>query len=107
MILYCQRAFDAVPHRRLVKNLNFLIGIRGRFRWIENCRSGRERRHIGGALSRWVDITSGVLQGWVLGQLLFFIKENDLSGLFLYLMKFSLVDEIQPKRMQNNEGGTQ
>ena len=62
------KAFDKVPHKRLVKKLE-AHGIGGKIsRWIENWLTGRRQRvNINGKASIWGEVLSGVPQGSVLG----------------------------------------
>ena len=82
------KAFDKVPHKRLLAKLQF-HGIGGQIvRWIASwLKSRRQRDCIDGCSSQWADVLSGIPQGSVLSPLLFLIFIYDLED---YIMSVIL-----------------
>ena len=102
-----QKAFDKVPHQRLLLKLK-AHGIGDSITdWIEQWLTDRRQRVVvDGEVSNWKSVLSGVPQGSVLGPILFLIYINDLDdSITSDVLKFA--DETKLFRKVNTDGDKQ
>jgi hypothetical protein len=90
------KAFDTVPHTVLITRLDN-IGIRGQaLDWINDFLSSRYQRvRVGESFSRPLPVSSGVIQGTVLGPTLFNIFVNDLDGCLNFCRIIKYADDLR------------
>ena len=74
------KAFDRVPHEKLMYKLE-MLGLRyPLLAWIKDYLTNRHHRVIiEGTASDWKPVTSGVPQGSIIGLILFFVYVNDIA----------------------------
>ena len=96
------KAFDSVPHARLIKKLKAL-GISGDIAgWIEAFLTNRKQKvSVEGESSSWSDVKSGIPQGSVLGPILFVIFINDMPNCLSSLCKM-FADDAKVYREVNS-----
>ena len=90
------KAFDQVPHRNLLFKL-CSSGISGSFyNWLKSYLTGRtQRTHVSGVLSSPASVTSGVVQGSVMGPILFLLYINDIMGCIRNGTPFLFADDVK------------
>ena len=91
-----QKAFDKVPHQRLIDTIKY-NGIRGSTEvWIREFLSGRRQRVVvKGSNSTWKDVISGIPQGSVLGPILFIVYINSLPHVVIGSDVYLFADDVK------------
>ena len=103
-----KKAFDSVPHRRLLKKLE-AYGIQGNIlKWVESFLTGRKQKVVfNGKSSPWEEVLSGIPQGSVLGPILFIIFINDLPDVVEGQVKIFADDTKLFKAIHSEEDSKQ
>ena len=103
ILLDYAKAFDKVPHQRLVMKL-FHYGIRGKaLIWIQNFLANRTQQVVvEGERSEMADVTSGVPQGSVIGPTLFLVYINDIGDNISSKLRLFADDTILYRNIRNN-----
>jgi hypothetical protein len=103
-----RKAFDSVPHRRLLYKLS-KYGISGQvWTWIQNFLTDRTQRvRISGSFSDSVSVLSGVPQGSVLGPTLFLLYVNEIPDLLTSSRCKMFADDTKIYRKVATDADTQ
>ena len=104
VFLDIKKAFDTVPHKRLLWKMEHIGGIRGTIlKWMRNYLEEREMRTvIRDTSSNWSKVISGVPQGSVLAPIMFQVYINDIQeGVTSYMNLFA--DDAKLLKIINNK----
>ena len=95
LLLDLAKAFDSVPHQRLLLRLESL-GIHGNLlSWLNSFLTKRYQRVVvNGSFSEWLPVRSGVPQGSVLGPLLFLLYVDELRKVSQHSIIKLFADDI-------------
>ena len=103
ILLDFAKAFNKVPHKRLLSKLTSNGNTGNTHNWITSFLSNRKQRVSGnGALSDITDVTSGVPQGSVLRPILFLLYINDINENVQSSIRLFADDSIIYRKIMSN-----
>lgn len=104
MVLDFSKAFDKVPHQRLLQKIKSYGITNKNQKWIEKFLTNRQHKvTINGVNSVVREVTSGVPQGTVLGPLLFLLYINDIEKNLSSQMRLFADDSAIYRRIDKEE----
>ena len=100
-----QKAFDKVPHQKLILKLKAHGMENSIINWIEQWLTDRRQRVVvDGEVSWWKSVFSGVPQGCVLGPILCLVYIDDLEeGVTCIIFKFADDTKLFRKTKENGD----
>ncbi|CAH1277366.1 Hypp9585 [Branchiostoma lanceolatum] len=100
-----RKAFDAVPHQRLLCKLGS-YGVKGDlYNWVKDFLASRKQRVVlNGTSSSWTPVRSGIPQGSVLGPVLFVVYINDLPEAVSSTVRIFADDSKLYQGVKDNKG---
>ena len=105
-VLYCDFAkeFDKVCHKRLLVKLKE-AGVDGKvLNWLQDWLKGRKQRvRIDDEFSEWIEVLSSVVQGSVLGGILFDIFIDDIDDATLEALVWKFADDTKAAKIIETE----
>ena len=98
------KAFDVVCHRRLAVKMD-AIGISGNLKkWLVDwLKARRQRVRVDDAYLEWAEVVSSVLQGSVLGGILFDIYIDDITDIIVQALASIFADDTKVARIVETE----
>ena len=106
LLLDFAKAFDSVPHQKLMHKLHYYDIRNKALEWIKSFLLGRSQRvQVNGKKSDWADVTSGVPQGTALGPFLFITYINDIVCNFNSKIKLFADDAVMYREILSSRSG--
>ena len=99
------KCFDRIPHRLIIHKLKTRYNVDGAvLSWIRDWLSDRQQRVVlNGETSEWIDVTSGVIQGSVLGPILALMMLDSIDDELDYCQISKYADDNKLFAMVRND----